>query len=122
MMFDFALDDNWDLLFMENDMRFVHGINYVGQKVKIRLQWFLGEWFLNEDIGLPYFQEILIKNPNRLSIVNMIKRVIMDTEGIESIESFSADFIEGERRKFKIETVMKTNYGRLSLDEIFTVG
>lgn len=121
MLNDIALDENGDLRLTENDIRFINGINYVRQKLKIRLQWFLGEWYLNISLGLPYLTEILTKNPNRLAVVNYIKRQIAQTEGVSSIDNFNADFVTGNARALKIQFSAVTSYGRLNFSEIFTV-
>jgi hypothetical protein len=121
MLVDIALDENNDLRFVDNDLRFINGIYYVKQKIKIRLQWFLGEWYLNTDLGLPYLTEILTKNPNRLAVVNYIKRQIANTEGVKSVDSFNVDFVTGNSRALKIDSAVTTSYGRLSFSETFTV-
>ena len=36
----------------------------VRQAVRVRLQWFFSEWRFAPQYGVPYFEEILIKNPN----------------------------------------------------------
>ena len=34
---------------------------YTSQKIESKLKTFLGEWFLDRDLGLPYFQRIFKK-------------------------------------------------------------
>jgi hypothetical protein len=122
MQNDIALSNTRDLYFnAENDFRLINGINYVGQRVGTRLRWFLGEWYLNITLGVPYFQEILIPNPNEISVVDYIKQQILSTDGIESIESFNVNFDTGNNRVLQISFSAITNYGRLTMDEIYTV-
>jgi hypothetical protein len=33
------------------------------QRLRVRLSFFKGEWFLNLDEGMPYYQLILVKGP-----------------------------------------------------------
>ena len=57
----------------------VENIDGLVQRIKIRLLVFLGEWFLNIDRGIPYFQEILEKGTSYDQISNAIK--LTDKEG-----------------------------------------
>jgi hypothetical protein len=52
----------------------------VRQAVRIRLLWFFEEWRFGPQFGIPYYEEILTKNPN----LERIKRIIRD-------EAFSVD-------------------------------
>jgi hypothetical protein len=120
MINDIALDSNGDLYFNDTgDMRLINGIDYVRQKTSIRLKWFLGEWYLNLLIGVPYYQKILIKNPNKLDIIGYLKRQILLTEGIEKLEKFNLEFVA--RRTISVKFMAITNYGKLQYNEIYTV-
>jgi hypothetical protein len=46
----------------------------VGQAVRVRLRWFLNEWRFAPEFGVPYFEEILVKNPN----LERIRRIVRD--------------------------------------------
>ena len=117
---DIALDKDGDLYFNEDgDMRLINGIEYVRQKISIRLKWFLGEWYLNLVLGVPYYEKILIKNPNRLDVIGYLKRQVLTTEGVERLESFNLEF--SDRRTVKVTLAAITNYGRLQYNEIYTV-
>ncbi len=52
----------------------------------------MGEWFLNLDAGLPYFQDILIKDPNLNAIDGVIKNTIIDTPGVIELLGFDMDY------------------------------
>jgi hypothetical protein len=121
MLNDIALDDDGDLLFIDGDLQLINGIYYVKQQIKRNLQFFLGELFIDLTVGLPYFQKILIKNPNKLDVVNYIKRTILLTEGVKSIESFDIYRIENEPRAIGVRGHTITSYGVVPFDEIYTV-
>lgn len=116
-----ALNSDGDLSIDNNVFSFVSGIDYVAQCLKIRLQFFLGEWFLNTNIGVPYFQSILVKNPNRIAVNNYIQMTILQSPDIIEITKYNADFNVGQERKLKIEFSAKTNYGILNFNETFSV-
>jgi hypothetical protein len=111
-MIDFKLTDNGDLDMSGTDLLFVTDINQLAQNLKIRLQTFLEEWFLDQTIGLPYFQEIFVKNPNETFITNYIKKVIKETQGVIKILAFSFEYIndEPQKRELKISFVCETIY------------
>ena len=65
----------------------VTGDDAIEQHLRIRLRFFLGEWFLDARVGIPYFRDILVRNPNSALIRNIYRTTILDTPGIKSLES-----------------------------------
>jgi hypothetical protein len=57
----------------------------VAQHIAIRLRTFFGEWFLDADEGVPYFELILVKNPDLGRINSIFRSVILETPGVSSI-------------------------------------
>ena len=45
----------------------------VRQAVLIRLRWFFAEWRFSPQAGFPYFEEVLIKNPNIPKIKGLLE-------------------------------------------------
>jgi hypothetical protein len=61
----------------------------VAQQLYIRLKTFLGEWFLDSSIGFPWFQSVLgIKVPLGI-VAQIIRKLILATPGVASIQKFS---------------------------------
>ena len=56
------------------------------QKLTNRFLLFLGEWFLNTGIGLPFFQVIAIKNPDLKVLQNLFTKVVRSIPTIASID------------------------------------
>lgn len=111
-MKDFKLTENGDLDMSGIDLQFVDGINQLAQNLKIRLQTFLTEWFLDLTIGMPYFQEIFIKNPSETVITNYTKKIIKETDGILRILSFNFSYEKSspQERALSISFVADTIY------------
>ena len=63
----------------------------VEQAIRIRLLWFWGEWRLGPDHGIPYFEEILIKNPNKLRIRQLFREAIMPVEEVVKLRDLQAN-------------------------------
>ena len=64
-MKDVLLTDAGDLLI--NSVGDISLTDSVQQAIAVRLRWFADEWRLGRDIGVPYFEDILIKD--RKSVV-----------------------------------------------------
>jgi hypothetical protein len=92
------LDDNNDLAIENNNLVLIDGSDLVKQLIIQRLKTFLGEWFLDKSVGIPYFQDILIKNPNANVVTTLIKNEILKAEGVIELDSFSTDFNDGARQ------------------------
>lgn len=68
---------------------FVEGVR---QNLTIRLKFFKGEWFRNELEGIPYYQDVLVKNPSLPVITTVFRKAIISTPGVASLTVFLADF------------------------------
>lgn len=67
------------------------------QRLIISLQFFKGEYFLDQRLGLPYFQEILIKSPRLGAVRSIFQSAILQVPGVESLNDLKLDFDNGER-------------------------
>lgn len=61
-------------------------------KLQGRFQMALGEWFLNVLEGVPYFQTVLVKNPDLGAIRQLFRKVILGTPPIVSVTDLSLDY------------------------------
>lgn len=90
------------------DMSFVEGIDFIMQNIKIKLLTLHGEWFLDTNAGVKYFEEIMVKNPSVPSIDTIIQSEILDSYGVNKILEYTSDFISRTRKlniSFKIDTI-----------------
>lgn len=87
-----------DLVLDQGDLVINSGVSAVRQNVIQRLKTYLGEWFLNTQIGLPYYEQILIKNPSRGNVDAIFQNAILNTPGIVSLDKYSAVFDTQVRR------------------------
>ena len=65
---------------------------YIRQKLKHRLLFFLGEWFADTRQGFPYRQRVLVSNPNLISIRNLFYQAIQESPGIMNVNKLELDF------------------------------
>ena len=84
-MNDILLTDDGDLYITEQgDIVLTESVS---QAIRIRLRWFLNEWKFNPALGIPYFEEVLIKNASTFRIEQLITEQILAVEGVTSVES-----------------------------------
>lgn len=81
----------------------------VAQKINIRLKWFEGEWRWNEDEGLPYFEELFVKNPDTDSFEGMIREKIFEVDEVTEVRNVSIVYDE-ESRKAYIQYTALTDF------------
>lgn len=78
-----------DIIVQDGDLVMLTGKQAILQNILQRLRIFLGEWFLDNSIGLPYFTEILVKNPDQSKIDALFLNQIMGTPGVLEVTSYS---------------------------------
>lgn len=72
-------------------------VDVVAQRLKITLYTFLGEWFLDTTIGVPYFQQIFGKIRSKATVDLIFQRIIADDPDVIEILSFSSELSSGDR-------------------------
>ena len=83
-MNDILLTPDGDLAFNE-DYDIILG-DSVEQKINIRLRWFLSEWRWDKSEGLPYFDDLYIKNPDIDAFANSIRRKIYEIDEVTNVK------------------------------------
>lgn len=97
-MIDLAFDTEGDLLIEDYDISFLGGVDQITQNLAFRLRFFLGEWYLDIEAGIPYYQDFFIKAPNQIRIESVLKQEIVDTDGVLELTDFASDFNSSLRR------------------------
>lgn len=65
----------------------------VAQRLGVSLRRFLGEWFLEPTLGVPYFEQILVKNPDISAIRAAYLSVLNADPGVVSVTSLDLSFV-----------------------------
>lgn len=79
----------------------------IAQKLSIKLRTFLGEWFLNTSLGVPYFQEVFGKTKSKAAIDIIFRKQISEDEDVVAITEFSST-LESDRSyslSFRVRTI-----------------
>ena len=82
---DFGLDDDGDEFADETGLAMTGDLDGIRQQVMLRLGFFKGEWFLDEERGVPWYEEILIKSPNLIRIREIFREAILSVSGIREV-------------------------------------
>lgn len=102
-----------DIYFVEGQIAFVTGIQYTAQRIKTRLQLFLGEWVFDTSQGVPWFEAVFISNPDIVTIQAIIKNTILQTPTVLALTSYSDNFSH-VNRSYSVQFTATTTNGDLS--------
>ena len=107
--------NNFELV--NHDIDFTSGLDrYAAQKLRLKLTPFKGEYFLDSDIGLPYPDEILVKNPNIGLISDLFKAKIREVEEVSELTAFNLEVDSALRLLVCTFTVRLTDGSTVSLE------
>lgn len=111
-MRDLLLVDG-DISVANGDLETVDGIDSIKQAIDLALNLFKSEWFLDGDLGVPYFENILIKSPNLNAIRDIFKKKLISVSGVTAVIELSLNF-DGASRTLAVSWKVSTDVGELS--------
>jgi len=97
------------------DLPTVTGLDLIRQRIKQRLLTIQGEWFLDTQIGIPWFDEVFRKRPNRDVVEGLIVSTIQETEGVEEVQEFELEF-DAPQRRLSVRFVALTEEGAQNME------
>lgn len=109
---DILLDSNHDIDIINFDVAWTTNSTITAQRIKQKLLTIQGEWFLNGDLGLPYFTEIFEKGTDLTRIEMLFIREIQSVEQVTEILKFNLTFNSTDR-KLNIDLAVKDNFGNI---------
>jgi hypothetical protein len=112
-----ALDSNNDLIIENGSFKTVEDGAQTVQAVRSRLMFFLEEWFLDTEAGVPYYQKIFTKPADLVETESILKTQILRTDGIEKLITFEMEF-EPITRLLTVAWSAETTYGIIYSDEV----
>ena len=111
-MSDLYLDPlTHDLVLSGSDLRLTDTDEILIQRLKIRLEFLLGEWFLNVNLGIPYTQIIFEDGANNLDVVYFIfSTEIRAVEGVDTLDELTlTPSSDGDLRLLNVACVVNQN-------------
>jgi len=92
MAHDVQLDNNGDIPIRT---AYITGPDLVRQRIKIRLNTWRGEWFLDQRLGLPFLEWKQQKPPDVNVIRALIQREIRTTPGVVGVANLEVSLVQG---------------------------
>jgi len=87
------------------------------QKIKIRLQFIKGEWFLNTNTGVDYYGLIWKKNPDIAEIDRHIKAEVLSINGITAFIEYTSN-LDRVNRIFTVSFRVTSIYGDIDINNL----
>lgn len=88
-----ALDSDGDMALNSAGLPFFIGsADEAVQRLRVRFLFFLGEWYRDQLLGVPYFEHVLIKRPNLTLVRSLWRQLILDTPGIARLNRLTESF------------------------------
>jgi hypothetical protein len=121
-------ETTWDLYLSQGNLVIASGSDAVRQAVYERLRFFRSEWFMNEDLGIPYLgktnddKTALLgqKNPNLNMVREVFRQAVLNTPGIATVQTITAT-VDAATRLLSVSFVAVQDDGALLIVDGFQV-
>lgn len=118
-MADILLDANHDIV-ITDDLVLVDGLDAIAQNCEISFKTFLGEWFLNLDVGMPYYERLLGQKPRESVVKKLFTDALMLVSGILSVDNMTFIY-DGSTRHLELSFTATTTEGILTFNKEFII-
>lgn len=113
-MNDWEINADGDLTLTAGDFVFVDEGYLVAQAIETTLRALQGEWFLNTDFGVPYFQSVLGKKMiSKSDFDSIIKAAIVGVQDVNRILEYGSSF-DHAGRTFSVSFKADTTFGPIT--------
>lgn len=102
------------------DLQLTETTEAIQQHLAQRLRTFFAEWFLDRRIGIPYFEQVLIKSFNPEVLDTIFKNAILNTPGVLELIEFDID-LDNATRVMTLTFKANTLDGVIDFSEILGV-
>lgn len=110
---DIRIDESTrDLVVAAGDLQLVEDVAAIRQDVDQALGAFKGEWFLDLDEGVPYFDVVLVKNPKAELLRSAYRDRILARRGVKSLLAFEITYAP-DTRTLSVEWTADTDLSEL---------
>jgi len=94
---DILLSSSHDLAIIDFDFQLTTDDQAVAQRVKQALLLFKGEWFLNQDLGIPYYDSILGTKNSIDTVRAIFVNAIRSVDGVKDLTELDIEFNDATR-------------------------
>jgi len=118
---DIALDTaTKDLDLANGDLYLFEGNDAIAQHTEQRFKTFLAEWFLDESVGVPYFDYIFQKNPNPVVVDAVLKNTALLSPGIIELTFWDLT-LDSARRELSLAFTARSEEGFIEFADVIGV-
>ncbi len=89
---DLLLEGNHDLKIIDFDLQLTKDEQIIAQRVKQALLLFKGEWFLDIDAGVPYYENILGQKKDLDTIRAIYVSTIRSVKGVKDLTELNIEY------------------------------
>ena len=93
----------------------------VAQRLRITLYTFLGEWFLDPTVGVPYYQQIFGKIRTKSAVDLIFQQIITDDPDVIEILTFEST-LDNANRGYSMTFQVRVSDNTASLPITISVG
>lgn len=111
---DLLLDDDDELVVRNGDWQFAVDGPAIKQGIKIRLRTFEGEWFLDLEIGIDYWNIVLVKNPSLVLVREVFRRALAAAPGVAEVLQLNVAYVTNTPRTVRVDWRVRGDVGILS--------
>lgn len=108
---DLALVDG-ELVIKDGDLAVVRGKDAIAQAVYLRLSFFQGEWFLDSQAGIPWFEKALVKGPRLALVRSTVRKELLSVQGVNDVLQLDLD-LSAQTRTLSITFRVSTDLGEI---------
>jgi hypothetical protein len=87
-----------ELVLTNGDLVLTRDADAIKQAIDMHLRTFRGEWFLDESVGVPYLETVLVKSPDLDVIKSTLRREILAVPGVDSVTLITLNYDRAARK------------------------
>ena len=110
---DIKLDEDGDIYLVNGDAQTTSiGAEDLAQRLRIRLNTFQGEWFMDNTLGIDWWNRVMGKNRSKMAVDALIQDAILKEPDALQIVSYTSSI--STDRKFSCSFRVRTEDGAVS--------
>ena len=110
---DIKLDEDGDISLVSGDAQTTSiGAEDLAQRLRIRLNTFQGEWFMDNTLGIDWWNRVMGKNRSKMAVDALIQDSILKEPDALQIVSYTSSI--STDRKFSCSFRVRTENGAIS--------
>lgn len=110
-MSDIRIDASGDLDLTDGSASLAEGEDAIVQRLRIFLAFFVGDWFLALNFGIPYVGRVLIRGVNEGDLLQLFASKIRTVPGVVGTAELNIDTGDSDNRTMTLTGTVLTDSG-----------